>query len=412
MPHIYTKNCSTDTTENEISLPDPSRFPTVEHRVRFRPLSGYWSLHPHYGDRQDASDGAEEADRPSDAPMGSSEDHICRTDARNPDMRAPRGFNGLPKAGKELVVDGTVLLHELSRSLKFDLVCWTVTLPSAFSDGTSFTREDYRRFLRGWPDFTRWVMEELARDLERQGLPNRWLYVIEPQEERWRLHNVLAPHIHAVIPNRMIPTKRNPHKDKGFGVTGYWALTTEDLDDIISRCAARVMGRAVDCRSAGNVQKIHGAGKVGQYLSKFNKIGRYFSKGSRIMGEIQESEWSDCIPCNWYGSDFETRQQVRDSVEKFSVGDGSLFQAAIAVGAVNDLWERETGKPLFANVHTHWVTPDGVPVPYGEPVPDDAIPVAMTGKVNYLRDIELGEDILRGIELHQIPIPIPEPESS
>jgi hypothetical protein len=321
-------------------------------------------------------------------------------------MRAPRGFNGLPRAGKELLVDGTVLLSQYFRSLKVKQVCWTVTLPSSFADGTPFQKDDYRRFLRGWADFTRWVMEELGRELARLGLPNRWLYVIEPQEERWRVYGILAPHIHAVIPNLFIPTKQNPHKDKGFGASGYWALTTEDLDDIIARCAARVMGRAVDCRSAGNVAEIHGLGKVGQYMAKFSKIGNYFSKGSRIMKDIQESEWASYIPSNWYGSDKETRQQVRASVEVHDLGEGSLFQAAAAVAAFNEVYESDIGKPMFACVHTHWIRKNGERVPYGEPVPEDAFPVAMTGRINHLRDIELGTMVLQGIELNTIPIPI------
>ena len=401
---------SADISSQLEELPNPSRYPATSHRVRLRSLSGNFSIYPDYGDRQDAIVGAEEAARPSDAPMGSSDVHICRMDATNPTQRSPRGFNGLPKAGKELLVDGTVLLYQVSKSQKFREVMWTVTLPSAFADGTPFERDDYRRFLRGWSDFTRWVFEELARDLERQGLPNRWLYVIEPQEDRWKAYGVLAPHIHAVIPNLWIPTKHNPHKDKGFQGSGYWALTTEDLDDIICRCTARVMGRAVDCRSAGNVDSLHNLGKVGQYLAKFNKIGRYFSKGSRILGEIQDSAWADCIPSNWYGSDSETRQQVRASVETFEIGEGSLYQAAIALDEINHGYEKTTGKPLFVGIHTHWVQADGSPVPYGEAVPDDAFPVAMTGRVNYLRDIDIGAGLLQALELHQIPIPISEPD--
>ena len=404
--------CSADTTAIPSVTPSPLRFPSLPHRVRFRALSGNFSAYPVYGRSESLSEGDGEAAEGDADPMGSSDVHISRMDALNPDYRSPRGFNGLPKAGRELLVDGTVLLYHLSRSQNFRECLWTVTLPSRFEDGTPFGTDDYKRFLRGWADFIRWVMEELGRDLARQELPNRWLYVIEPQEDRWRRDGVLAPHLHAVIPNRWLPNKRNPEKDKGFENSGYWALTTEDLDDIIHRCAARVMGKPVDCRSAGNVDAMHNLGKVGQYISKFNKIGQYFSKGSAIMGELQQSQWSNYIPANWYGSDKETRRQVRASVETYELGEGSLAQIAIALDELNTQHEAQTGKPLYANLHTHWVNPDGTTVPHGEPPPDDAFPVALTGRVNHLSDIDIGAGLLQALELHRVAVPIETPDDS
>lgn len=386
------------------------RFPSLPHKARFRGLSGKFTVYPvlQHGPPENASlegiPGPAGEPVQGTLPMGLSEDAICRTDDGSPLDRAVRGFNGLPKKGKELLEDGTIRLYQLSKQQHFKEVFWTVTLPSHYLDGTPFIKADYERFLRNWPEFRRRVMEELSRLLERKGLPNRWLYVIEPQEDRWREQGILAPHIHAVIPNRWNPQKRNPDKDKGFENSGYWELTTDDLDDAIARCAARVMGRPVDCRASGNVQSINHLGQLAQYLAKFNKLGSYFSKGSKVMKDIQDSEWSHLIPSNWYGADKETRREVRASVMTMELGTGSLAQANQALEELNAQYEADEGRPLFTGIHTHWINPDGSPVAHNEPLPPQAFPVAMTGRVSRFMDIELGLGLLEVLDLNQIPI--------
>jgi hypothetical protein len=233
--------------------------------------------------------------------MGLSSDHNSRkgevksrTDAINPDCRGVRGSGGLPKWGKELLEDGMIYLFNLAKAQKMSLVFWTITIPTFCVDGSPITPKDHQLILANWSELVKRIFEELAREQTRLGLPAKWLHVVEPQEQRWREHRQFAPHIHAVILNR--------YQDG-------WMLSHETTDRIVQRCFSNLLGKPVDVRSACNLAPIHGMSRLAFYLTKLGKIGRYLSKGSRLMGEFREAGVT--LPSSWYGSDAETRQIVR-----------------------------------------------------------------------------------------------------
>jgi hypothetical protein len=319
--------------------------------------------------------------------MGLSDVHNSRKVVPDPKKRAKRGFNGLPRLGRELIEDGTVLLYHQSKQDKFKPVFFTVTVPSSYQDGTKFTESDYQRILTNWPELTKRVFEELARLCERRQLPNRWLYVTEVQEERWRKHNTLALHLHAVIPNRWEPGKRS-EGDRGFGRTGAWAIATQDTDAIVQRCFTNLLGKPVNTRSACNLQGIKGLDKLFFYLSKLNKIGRYLSKGSQLLSELQQSRWADYLPPNWYGCDRQTRQQVRGSVQHYNLGEGTAGEVVQELQRVSAEFGDRHGRPLLTTPHiTSVETADGL------------VPVAVTCRVHRLTDIPAALDAIAAIDL-------------
>jgi hypothetical protein len=251
------------------------------------------------------------------------------------------------------------------------------------------TEDDHKQLLEQWSYLVRRIFEELARLYDRAGLPNRWLYVVEPQEQRFKKHGIFAPHIHAVMVNRWNPALRNPHQDQGFQRSGYWQVTTDQTDEIVERIFSTALGKPVDCRAACQVESIRGFKGLFFYLTKLGKVGRYLSKGSKMLKEMSEAGWEDYFPSNWYGSDRTTRKIVRDSVQHYDVGYCDLEQIREDLEAKSSEFEEKLGYPLFRNFYA--IQPE-----------DCDRPIVMTAQVSRITDIsyamrvvaELGNSLL------------------
>lgn len=290
--------------------------------------------------------------------MGLSDVGNCNGGAVPAENRSPRGWNGLPRAGKELLEDGTILLYQLAQAMALQLVFWTVTVPTTYQDGSRLSESDHRRILSNWKSIVHDVMQEISRLYERKGLPNRYLYVIEPQEERWEREGVFSPHIHAVLVNRWNPKKQNPLKDKGFQRSGYWEVELTETDAIVERIISHLLGKPVDCKAACNLETIKGMSRLYFYLSKLGKIGQYISKGSQILEDVKQSKWWDCLPPNWYGADLTTRKEVRASVFTVSLGETSLGEVRDRLQGLSSEFEAEHHRPLLTQPHLVTVEDD------------------------------------------------------
>lgn len=239
----------------------------------------------------------------------------------------PRGYHGLPKLGRELIEDGLIWLCRRFNKDKVTPVFATFTLPTTYQDGSAIGPEDHHQLLVNWPEIVRQFFQELMRENGRLSLPERFIYVVEPQEDRWKNHGVFAPHIHAVIPNRW--------------VKGGWLLRYEATDGIWGRILSNVLGREVNICSACNLQPVHGMSKLQDYLSKFNRTGRYLSKGSKFLAEIRSTGVP--LPKSWYGSDQDTKQTVRDTVVKGQVDNVDVSWLSEAIEHV----EFTLGRSIF-----------------------------------------------------------------
>lgn len=344
-------------------LQRPGSVRTAECRVRTRPISGRMTAYYH---------------SPSNGFIEGSYLSQPESEQKNiPLNRRRRGVNGLTKAGKELIEDGIIHLWQLSKERRVSLVFWTVTLPTHYQDGSLLTEDDHKRLLEQWPEIVKRIFEELARLYARAGLPNRWIYVVEPQEERFKQHGVFAPHIHAVMVNRWELGKRNPQKDNGFQNSGYWSITTEQTDGIVERVLSNALGKPVDCRSACQVDGVKGMEGLFFYLTKLGKLGRYISKGSKQLQKMAQAGWEDYFPPNWYGCDRMTRKTVRDSVQTYDLGETSLWAIAEGLRRESEEFKSEHGRPLFRDVYL--IQPD-----------ECETPVALVTSVCRLSDIETG----------------------
>jgi hypothetical protein len=271
--------------------------------------------------------------------------------ALDPNNRSPRGWNGLPRAGRELLEDGVILLHQLSKAEKVQLVFLTMTIPTHYQDGSRLSEQDHRRILANWSELMRQTFQEITRLNGRKNLPKRHLYVVEPQEQRWAEEKLLSLHTHAILLNRWNPKKRNPLKDKGFENTGYWEVETTDTDAIWERMLSNLLEKPVDCRAACNLESIKGMSQLSFYVVKLGKIGRYISKGSQILEEVKKSSWYSVLPSNWYGADALTRQEVRASVITIEVGVSSLGEVRDRLQALSADFEAKHDRPLLRSPH-------------------------------------------------------------
>ncbi len=288
--------------------------------------------------------------------------------------RNPRGWHGLPRAGRELLEDGIVLLYQDAKASGQTLVFWTLTMPTRYQDGEPLSDADHRLLLENWDQVEKRTFEELQREQQRLGLLPNHVRVTEIQEQRWNRDRVLALHTHAVFVNQWDPNAHNPDSN-GFR-RGYWKMTTAKLDDIVTRVYSNLLGRPVDCSACSQVEQVKGLRKLGEYLAKCNRISRYMGKGGKVLGEVRQSSYGPVLPRSWYGSDLRTKQRVRASVLDIDVGFPSLKSARETLEKLSLEFQLEHDRPLFTPLHTVEVSDD-----------EGTFPVAVCGRVWWLTDI-------------------------
>ena len=264
----------------------------------------------------------------------------------------------MTRAQKHRIKDGMVLLHRRSKEIRGTLVFLTTTIPTQYRDGESITEDDHRRLLVNWTEARRQFCQELQRLLERKGLPVNYVFAVEPQEERWLKYRVFAPHIHLVFINQWDYRKQDPRKDKGFGRSGYWAVTLEETDEIWERVLSNVLGKRVNGDSACESKSVRSMRNLAFYLSKLNRVARYMSKGSKYIADICAAGYADCLPHAWAGSDAQTRAEVNASVVSWDVGTGNLGQVKARLQELSSQFEQSHGRPLFSTPHLVTVDKD------------------------------------------------------
>jgi hypothetical protein len=189
--------------------------------------------------------------------------------------RPPRyGLQGLPAAGRKQVWRALALLEEDRRLLSF----WTVSLPT--TSLLALARAD------SLPEFQDRLRKELARKLQRAGLPVRLVGVVELQPRRSHAAGIPCPHWHVVFQGRKSPGH-------------HWALSPADLDEVIRAALASAGAPAPDgidgaafLKAAGNVQQVKKS--VRAYLSK------YMTKGSGDTARWVGTEAETLLPRQWW----------------------------------------------------------------------------------------------------------------
>jgi len=343
---------------NTQGVKTPRRYFQGLHKFRVRSLSGVCTYSPCIPRKpvKPVSEGSS---------MGLSDDPNSRIVTSTPSVspsvksnRAARGTHGLTKLNKELIEDGAIALWKYAngegRSLSHQAVFLTLTIPTRFQDGQPLEQHHINYLLTRWPDLTKRLFEEIARLQVRLGIPARFLYVVEPQEERWAKEGKFYPHLHIILINQW---DREKPSAKGFKM-GAYSISPRDTDRIYGRLLTNLLGRAVDVSAAGRLEAIKGIKGLSSYISKLGRVASYCSKGSKLILQIRNAGYE--LPRSWAGADEHTRREVKGSTLTMTA-TLTIPEMRARLQEFSDDHQKQEGYPLFVGF---WeVEVDGVDYP-------------------------------------------------
>ena len=210
----------------------------------------------------------------TDTPLGLSDATNCHKSAtKNGKKPSKRGSKGITTHGKRLVSNACYLLED--KYGKDCLSFLTATLP-AFAN-----LADLKLICANWSDLVRKFVQELKRILDRRGYPSTMVWVTEIQEDRYRDSGVVAPHLHLT----MVGKKHRYSK--------VWAISKGEVRSLWERLLGNLLGRLVTCQAATRVERPRKSLKA--------EMGKYMSKGGKVIKEIIEAGKGDDLPSSYCG---------------------------------------------------------------------------------------------------------------
>ena len=224
----------------------------------------------------------------NDFTLGLSNPVKSRKPPQPPPERERRGKDITPHA-RRLVRSGAHILE--TRWGKQNLAFVTLTVPN-------LPIIDLEWINRSWADIVKRTVEEIGRELTRHGLCREIVHVTEIQEKRYQNSGAIASHIHAVFQGRSRPGAP-------------WAVTKEKLRNIWERVLKSALARPIECPAATRIERVKKSAK--RYL------GKYMTKGGKIVREIAESGMTAMLPASWWGMTFSLRKTIREQMLNFTM---------------------------------------------------------------------------------------------
>jgi hypothetical protein len=164
----------------------------------------------------------------------------------------------------------------------------TVTLP-----GLNFSDLNYAN--SNFSELARRFCEEISRQLKRHGLSTDYVCVTEIQEKRWSNRGEIALHMHLLCQGR------THYKQQ-------WKIRPEAVRKIWERVLGNLLCRPMECPAATRIEAIRKSAK--RYL------GKYMSKGGKVLREVQQAGLEECLPPSWVRMSKELRNQVLAGIVK------------------------------------------------------------------------------------------------
>jgi hypothetical protein len=214
--------------------------------------------------------------------------------AVGPEKYGKRGITGY---GRRMVKSAATLMKRMpGKRLTF---C-TVTMPP-------LSRGLRRELALAWPEFLRQLIQWLARQLRKSGLPGLVCSVSEIQPKRLKALNEGYLHLHLVWINH-------------YARSGNWAV---DVDLLKTWCSEFLQRRGLwEADSWVNVDVQQVKKTAAGYLAK------YMSKGSAEIEQFAEDCGWDAVPGQWWN----LSKPARDLVKRFTYeGDevGALLESVV-----------------------------------------------------------------------------------
>lgn len=202
------------------------------------------------------------------------------------------GRNGITSKGRLRVRDGATILENKygRRALTFA----TVTLP-AMPDNC------LQEICQQWGNYVNRLVEEIKRELARHNAPLEIIYCTEIQENRYKTYGQIAPHLHLL----WYAYERDIH---GASI-GRYAISADKLREINQRVINRIIpDYQINVSASVDVQKVK--------KSAANYLGKYMSKGGKVVEQIKKDGNADQLPRSWWGVTKELRQEIIKSIIK------------------------------------------------------------------------------------------------
>ncbi len=223
---------------------------------------------------------AEFAGREPGQPMGLS----VATNSHKSRPRKKRGTSGITSRGKWMTRSAGAILERDAGKECLSLV--TCTLPIV-------TEAENRSICESWSDLVRKFFQEVGRLLTRKGLSTNYVYVTEIQERRFERYGQVAPHLHALFQGRL--SKRCQ-----------WAISKAEIRALWERILSNHLNRPVDGGAATRIESPR--------KSMVKELGKYLSKGCKIVDAITEAGKADLLPSSWWGASKELKAKVNAEI--------------------------------------------------------------------------------------------------
>lgn len=218
-----------------------------------------------------------------DFSLGLSNPVICHKPPESPSERQRRGKAITPHSRRMVRSAAAELEENYQRP---NLAFITLTLPALNPFDLAHANENFS-------ELTRQFCQELGRSLGRCGLSTDYVTVTEVQEKRWLNRGEIALHAHILCQGRM------SHKEK-------WRIRPETIRKIWERVLSNVLCRPMQCPAATRIERVRKSAK--RYL------GKYMSKGGKVIKQVIEAGLQDCLPPSWVRMSNALRKQILSNI--------------------------------------------------------------------------------------------------
>ena len=230
--------------------------------------------------------------------------------------RRRRGSNGITGYGKKMLRSAAAIFEERHdrRLVTFS----TLTLPALEPD-------ELVNVCENWAEITRQMYQELGRELDRQGLPREYFGCSEVQPKRWEESREVAPHLHFCYVGRH-------HRKQAWLIDKVWMRKTW------ARILESFVGHEIEKSALENCQ--------GVVKSLKCELGKYLSKGGKMIREIEAEGRSEELPSAYWNCTLELKREIKERVKKIKGVAASLWMQnwqtlnRSGIGNFRQVWAR------------------------------------------------------------------------
>jgi hypothetical protein len=258
-----------------------------------------------------------------------------------PESSSKRERSGKPQTtySKKMVRNCVAYLERTHG--KHNLAFATYTVPE-------LPEADMVHLRTNWGEVCKQLMQMIGRDQERAGIKPEYVYVVEPQKERYEKTGVIVPHIHAVFQSRK--NRYSPY-----------AISKERNTQLWNRALSNVLGREILAPYGAQIDKVKKSAE--RYMSK------YMSKGADIAQNLIDDGHRNALPKQWWGASYSLRNWVKDNCKLLAESTKDYIRQNWR--AIQDNLEQSP----FSWFYVHCIQ---LMEPHGE---ETKIPIAIVGKV-------------------------------